>query len=333
MLRAVQRIAEATMPWRDDEIQLGPKQKLTPEGFLTVRDAVLARCGDQHYHATEILDVEPDDRGMIVVRRDPREVFDPRSLASFTGKPVTLGHPDDYVNGGNYRDLAVGHVISARRGEGADADVVLGDLMITDPRAVEMVRRGTHRALSAGYTANYTRAERGRATQHDIVINHIALLRNGEARCGPRCMIGDQAWRAMTLDQARAVLAAGPRPGAAGYIAHATAAIVVHMNHEQRMGRMTRDGRRVREETSRECVDRLAKEWRDQQRSEKMPMASGILPTPPPVDPRTGIPMTWTAGLSLPEITQAWRVNDAARSRHLLRAINKSNARFWERHR
>jgi hypothetical protein len=72
--------------------------------------------------------------------------------------------------------------------------------------------------------------------------------------------------------------------------------------------------------------------WRSSMpRDETMPMPTGIIPDPPPVDPRTGIPMTWTAGLSLPEITRAWRMNDARRSNHLLREMNRANAKFWER--
>lgn len=133
----------------------------------------------------------------------------------------------------------------------------------------------------------------------------------------------------MTLDEARKVLKAGPQRGADAYVRYATACAVIYVNHERRMGRMTYDSK-PREETSRECVDRLAREWRDQQRrEERMPTPSGIMPNPPPVDPRTGLPMNWTAGMSMADVTRAWRANDAARSNRLLHEMNEANARYW----
>jgi uncharacterized protein len=72
---------------------------------------------------------------------------------------------------------------------------------------------------------------------------------------------------------------------------------------------------------------------RSMTRDESMPMPSGISPDPTPIDPRTGIPMTWTAGMSIDEITRAWRVNDARRSNKLLREWNQANAKFWEQRR
>jgi hypothetical protein len=136
---------------------------------------------------------------VITVTREPRDVFAARSLASFTGKPITVGHPGTEVAPDNYRALAVGHVVRARQGKGADADVVLGDLFITDPRTADQVQRGALRALSVGYTADYIPTGPGSARQVDIVANHLALLRDGEARCGPRCAIGDDRSK-LTVD-------------------------------------------------------------------------------------------------------------------------------------
>jgi hypothetical protein len=86
----------------------------------------------QEYHHAEIPDanIEPDEHGIITVHRSADEVFAPRSLASFTGKPVVLGHPDEMVTGDNIRGLSVGHVMSARRGEGENSGVVTGDLRL-----------------------------------------------------------------------------------------------------------------------------------------------------------------------------------------------------------
>jgi hypothetical protein len=177
--------------YADAEEQLSERLSLTPEGFLRVRDAVLARSGPQEYFTHELPTLDADESGWLIVNRPEAEVFDPRSLASYIGKPIVLLHPDDLVTPENVREHQIGTVLAARRGEGNNADIVVGDLMITDAEAIELIRRGTHRALSAGYDANYVQRGRGFADQRDIRINHVALLRNGDARCGPRCAIGD----------------------------------------------------------------------------------------------------------------------------------------------
>jgi hypothetical protein len=175
----------------DSDEQLSARLSLTPEGFMIARDAVFARTGTQDYHSTEIPTVDADDDGWVSVDRDEAEVFHPRSLASFVGKPVVMLHPEDMVGPHNVGTLQVGHVMNARRGEGEFADCVVGDLFITDQRAIEGIRSGAWRSLSAGYDARYVQQGRGRASQHDITINHVALLPTGQARCGPRCMIQD----------------------------------------------------------------------------------------------------------------------------------------------
>ena len=95
---------------------ISPRITRTPENYLVCRDAILSRCGQQLYHASEIggADIEPDNDGWITVQRDAAEVFRPESLASFIGKPVVLGeHPDAVVNTGNIHEFAVGHVMAA----------------------------------------------------------------------------------------------------------------------------------------------------------------------------------------------------------------------------
>ena len=151
----------------------------------------------------------------------------------------------------------------------------------------------------------------------------------------------------MTLDEAREVLKAGPQPGAEAYVRYATAAAVVYMQHEQRAGRMTTDAKPKpkREESSREYVARLAKQWRDDQAererlvSREMPMPTGILPEAPPIDPRSGIPLpafAWAvpaslARMSSADVAKSYRANDQARSQRLLRQINLANQQHWQK--
>jgi 8-oxo-dGTP pyrophosphatase MutT (NUDIX family)/uncharacterized membrane protein YgcG len=175
------------MRWHTAE-RLSPRQALTPDGFLIVTDTIIARCGDQIYHATEV-PLDPDDHGMVTVARDASEVFRPEAIASFEGKAITDDHPFEEVTPANHRQLAIGHVQNVRRGTGDDADCLVADLVFTDPTAIEKVRGKRKLALSCGYDARYERVSRGRGAQRQIVGNHVALV--DEGRCGARCSIGD----------------------------------------------------------------------------------------------------------------------------------------------
>jgi hypothetical protein len=86
----------------------------------------------------------------------------------------------------NVRQLQIGTVLNARRGEGNLRECVVGGLMITNRPAIDLSRRGTHRSLSAGYNASYEQREPGCATQNRI--REEAFGGQSHARrpwCGP----------------------------------------------------------------------------------------------------------------------------------------------------
>lgn len=168
--------------------QLGPKQSVTPEGFLVCHDVPIARTGSQLYLADEV-PLEANRAGQVEVARTPEEVFRPETLASFEGKPVTLDHPDDWVTPENWKQLAVGLTQNVRRGEGLEQDLVIADLLITDAEAIEKVRKGL-RQVSCGYDADYVQSAPGQGQQRNIIGNHVALVDRG--RAGPRCAIRDK---------------------------------------------------------------------------------------------------------------------------------------------
>lgn len=178
---------------------LGNTQSLTPEGFLLCRNVVLARTGSQVYFAGEVpLDADAD--GMVLIERDADEVFSPESIASFQGKPITNDHPIVAVTPDNWKHYSVGHVLNVHRGDGANSDVLIGDLVVTDRDAIALVRNGK-RALSVGYDAEYEQISRGRGRQKNIVANHVALV--DEGRCGDRCMIGDSKPRRSAMSRTK----------------------------------------------------------------------------------------------------------------------------------
>lgn len=176
-------------------LDLGEKRSTTPEGFLVCRDVPIARAGTQLYIADELLDddgkpvVESGPDGLIRIERLADEVFRPETLASFEGKPVTIDHPDEFVTPANHKALSVGFTQNVRRGQGLQDDLILADLVITDPQAIEYVNKELPE-VSAGYEAVYQQTDAGRGVQREIVGNHVALVKRG--RAGPRCSIQDK---------------------------------------------------------------------------------------------------------------------------------------------
>jgi len=168
--------------------QLGPKQSMTPEGFLLCESVPIARIGNQMYSDKEI-PLEGDADGLLQIERAPDEVFKDETLASFEGKPVTIDHPDTFVNPENWKELAVGVTQNVRRGAGIEDDLLLADLLVTDQQAIEAVRAGL-REVSCGYEADYEQVAPGKGRQLNIIGNHVALVERG--RAGPRCSIQDK---------------------------------------------------------------------------------------------------------------------------------------------
>ena len=155
----------------------------TPEGFLLVRDVRIARTGTQLYNPSEV-PVEPrPGGGPIQISRDSAALFDPAFLDSLVGKPITLGHPPDFVGIGNHASASVGTLLAARPSSGG---FVVADFILTDSAAISAVRRGV-RELSVGYDAEYTTDAPGVGRQSVLRANHLAIVMQG--RCGGECCI------------------------------------------------------------------------------------------------------------------------------------------------
>lgn len=164
----------------------------TAEGYLIVPSNI-ARTGVQAYRAYELgLDANGmDPMKLIRLHRPPEEVFNPASMTSFEGKPVTIGHPDEQVTSENWSGLAMGEVIKIRR----VGDMLAGTVIIKARRAIDAVEAGTVE-LSNGYsfkldmTAGRTHdGEEYDGIQREIKGNHVALVE--VARCGSACRLGD----------------------------------------------------------------------------------------------------------------------------------------------
>ena len=180
-----------------------------PEGYLLCLNVPVARTGTQDYLPEE-LGLPPPIKGapaegefntlgaegvwgrsespqLIQVHRPPEEVFSPETIASFEGMPVTNDHPPDGVDIGNIRALQKGHAHNVRRGTGEESDLLLADLIITDPVLIDLILDGK-REISCGYTYEL-HEENGTYIQRKIRGNHVAVVDAG--RAGPRVSIKD----------------------------------------------------------------------------------------------------------------------------------------------
>jgi len=164
-----------------------------PEGYLLCLNVPVARTGTQDYSPDELgVERPPGEEGFISVLRPESEVFSPETMASFEGMPVTNDHPPEEVDSGNIRAFQKGHAHNIRRGSGAEADLLLADLIITDPGLIEDILLRGKREISCGYTYELCR-ENGRYIQRQIRGNHVAVVDAG--RAGHRVCIRDRKGR------------------------------------------------------------------------------------------------------------------------------------------
>ncbi|MED7790265.1 DUF2213 domain-containing protein [Klebsiella aerogenes] len=174
--------------------RLGNTRFQLADGSVLFKDVPIGRTGEQEYDKTERPELTPDVWGKIIVRRTPEEVFSERAMASFEGMAVTIGHPRDFngdiifVSPENWRQLAHGHIQNVRRGEGDKSDLLLADVIVKSPEALQAIDDGDDE-VSCGYDADYEQISPGLANQSAITGNHLALVPNG--RAGIRCKIGD----------------------------------------------------------------------------------------------------------------------------------------------
>lgn len=171
-------------------VQISERLSTTPEGFLVCESVPIARAGDLLYHPSET-PITPADGKMTVVSRTVNDIHDSLTIKSFEGKPITIGHPDEFVGPENWKELAVGVTQNVRPGEAGtdDEDKLLADLLITDFEAIEAIKSKRMREVSCGYEAEFIEDAPGKGRQIDIRGNHIALVDKG--RCGPECAVMD----------------------------------------------------------------------------------------------------------------------------------------------
>lgn len=168
--------------------QIGKTRRITPEGFLVLEGTPIARTGEQVYAAHELEGLRPNGQGQIIVQRLPEEVFSENTLRSFEGKDFVIEHPPEGVDVTNWKNHTVGHVQNVRRGSGIEDDLIVADIIVKDPMAIDYVNKHLPE-LSAGYDSDYEQVEPGKAIQRNILGNHVAGVKAG--RAGARVAVRD----------------------------------------------------------------------------------------------------------------------------------------------
>lgn len=132
--------------------------------------------------------------------RPPEEVFNADSLASFKGKPITIGHPGA-VNSRNAKKHMVGTMLEPGR---QDGDNVKVPVMVYDESAITSATSGKTKQLSLGYrldldeTPGEWNGQPYDAVQRNIRINHLALV--SKARAGDVATLNLDGDEEITLD-------------------------------------------------------------------------------------------------------------------------------------
>lgn len=156
-------------------------KKIDDNGYLRI-DGIAAHVG--------ILEYMEED-GRVIRELVPEEtLFDPKSLASLAGAPVTLQHPPEMVTPSNYSLYSQGSVYDAPRRDGDNLDV---SMSVIGNEALHAVEYDGVSELSPGYSVDldetpgewngqpYDRVQRNR------FYNHLAIV--DAARGGSVCSL------------------------------------------------------------------------------------------------------------------------------------------------
>lgn len=163
--------------------RLSPNKGVTDEGFMICPNTPIAKIGSQEYRLSELgLPPENGVDKVVTVYRTEEEVFHPDSLASYDGKSLTYIHPEGgRVDIDNRKSLELGHIQNPRRGEGADSNFVVADIIVKDRELIDIIHNQGIKELSCGYRCTYEANPDGTYIQKNIRGNHVAVVPLGRA--------------------------------------------------------------------------------------------------------------------------------------------------------
>ena len=178
---------------------------MTPAGYLFCDGVPISSVRPALYSAREVPEIAPVN-GVVTMLRDADVLFSQETIDSFQGMDVTIQHPGEMLGPDTWRNASVGTVLNPRRGEGAESDFLLADLLIKDAAAIDLVLDGSPQ-VSCGYNAMREEVEPGVGRFTSMIGNHVAIVPDG--RYGAKCAIGDNVMSKRTVfDRLRTAFAA-----------------------------------------------------------------------------------------------------------------------------
>lgn len=145
--------------------------KVDDNGYLRI-DGVVAHVGILEYM---------DDDGSVIREFVPEEtLFDPASLQSLAGAPVTLQHPPVMVTSSNYKEYLQGSVNGMPK---RDGDNLVASMVVIGKEALHAVEYDGVSELSPGYSVDldetpgewqgqkYDRVQRNRRYNHQAIVD------------------------------------------------------------------------------------------------------------------------------------------------------------------
>lgn len=178
-----------------------------PNGFLSLL-ANLSRTGIFTYQK-----IAPDGTIEIVRQlRTSEEVFDPESLSSLAGLPLTNTHPEELISPENASDFIVGmssdkpKKILAPVQNGDEEEFIQQRLTIFDSDTISEIKSKEKREISLGYSCHLEdspgtyKGQPYDVIQRNIRMNHVSLVR--KARGGRNCkvLLNDGSEQVVNLD-------------------------------------------------------------------------------------------------------------------------------------
>lgn len=163
--------------------RISPNRTKTPEGYLILHSCPIGRIGWMQYMPQDFEGLEiPPIEGPVDVERTEDELFNPASIASFEGKPLTNGHPGAWLEPNNYSYYMKGVIKNVKRGTEDENDLMLADIIVYDPQTIRDIENGKTE-LSSGYDYDvyYHPTHDNKFMQKNIRGNHVALVEAGRA--------------------------------------------------------------------------------------------------------------------------------------------------------
>jgi hypothetical protein len=176
-----------------DKATLNGPGKIDDNGFLRLNKVRFGRIGIQKYLGKELPShLGFQDSEVVNVFRPEEEVFAEESLATLQGVPAVIKDHEWKTPDNNNSSGSVSGVPER------DGNDVVGQMLITDRKAIELIKSKKLSDISLGYQADVEKASGVfdgvpyQASLKNIRINHVAILRPGGGRAGDKIKIEDR---------------------------------------------------------------------------------------------------------------------------------------------